>query len=296
MASQEGQKGTSMKKEALSVGITGFIDILGFSEKVSNAKTIDDISSIKLDIGKIQTQFDFDTIDELTLEAQKLNKATVLAFSDCIVINIPLQSEATKYSGSFDPLINELTGFAYAQGSCVQNSIFVRGGLELGWWFRDGATLISQSMVGAVKREGSANVPVIALCNRVYTYFSDHKHRQSYGKDYDPIKSMFREYKSENDSFFYLDYISICLEALDWHRSKEQINIADEKNESVAFGYQKNVDQWLCNHARNIETAFKLVPNKKVKSKYEWLASYHNEIAKKYTTNNKCHCNLKEIA
>lgn len=286
-----------MKEEDLSVGITGFIDILGFGEKVLNAETIDDIASIKLDINKIQGEFDFDTKDDLISEVQKLNKTTVLAFSDCVVVNIPLQSESTKYSGTFDPLMSELASFAYAQGTCVQSSLFVRGGLGLGWWFQDGATLISQSMVGAVKREESANVPVIALCDEIYAYFSDHKHRQFYSKDYDPIKSMFREYKSENESFYYIDYISICVEALDWHRSKEQMNnyrnsSPDEKDEIMTSGYQENVDQWLCNHARNIESATESAPNDKVRSKYEWLASYHNEVAKGYSTNNECNCNI----
>jgi len=36
-----------MKESDLSVGITGFIDILGFSEKILNAETIEDIESIK---------------------------------------------------------------------------------------------------------------------------------------------------------------------------------------------------------------------------------------------------------
>jgi len=287
-----------VKKEDLSVGITGFIDILGFGEKVLNAKTIDDITSIKSNIDRIQREFDFDTKDKWVSEVQKLNKSTVLAFSDCVVINIPLQSESTKYSGTFDPLMNELAGFASAQGACVQDSLFVRGGLELGWWFQDGTTLISQSMVGAVKREESANVPVIALCNEIYTYFSDHKHRQLYSKDYDPIKSMFREYKTENDRFFYIDYISICVEELDWYRSKEQKDnyrnaTPDKKKEIMNSGYQDNIDQWLCSHARNIESAAKLAPNTKVKSKYEWLASYHNEIAKGRSNNNECFCNLK---
>lgn len=286
-----------MKEEDLSVGITGFIDILGFSERVLKAETVEDISSIQSDIKKIQNEFDFETKDELTLKVQEQNRATVLAFSDCIVINIPLQSESTKYSGTFDPLMSELAGFAYAQGACVQNSLFIRGGLELGWWFQDGSTLISQSMVGAVKREESANVPVIALCDEIYNYFSDHKHRKYYSEDYDPIKSMFREYKTENDHFFYIDYISICVEALGWHRSIEQMNkyrnsTPDEKDEIMSSGYRENVDQWLCNHARNIEKAAKQAPNEKVKSKYEWLASYHNDVAQGYSTNSVCNCEL----
>lgn len=288
-----------MKKEDLSVGITGFIDILGFGQKVAKAKSVKDINSIQSDIKKIQNAFDFDTEDEVISEGQKRNKSTVLAFSDSVVINIPLQSEATDYSGTFDPLLLEFAGFAYAQGECVQNSLFVRGGLQLGWWFQDGSTLISQSMVGAVKREESANVPVIALCDEIYKYFSDHKHRNYYSEGFDPIKNMFRKYETKEEHFFYIDYISICVDALDWQRSIEQMNkyrnsTPNEKQEIRDYGYRKNVEQWLCNHARNIEAAAKQALDEKVKSKYEWLASYHNEVAQRqeYTRNGECYCNL----
>ena len=51
---------------------------------------------------------------------QQLYKKSVLAFPDCVVINIPLQSNATK---------SELTGIAYIQGRAVHNSgaIFIAG-------------------------------------------------------------------------------------------------------------------------------------------------------------------------
>ncbi|GAA3556362.1 hypothetical protein [Marinobacter xestospongiae] len=286
-----------MKKEDLSVGITGFIDILGFGEKVKNSKTIEDIEDIRSSVKKIQNEFDFETEDKLTAEVQQLNSTTVLAFSDCVVVNIPLESESTKYSGTFDPIMSELAGFAYAQGNCVQDSLFIRGGLELGWWYQEGHTLISQSMVGAVKREESACVPVIALCEEIYNYLSDHGHRKFYSEDYDPIRGMFRKYCSDKEEFFYIDYISICVEALDWHRSKNQMSAyrkasPDEKDEIMVSGYRENVDIWLSNHARNIESAANLSPNDKVKDKYKWLASYHNDVTKSYSTNEECICKI----
>lgn len=36
-----------MEKSDISVGITGFIDILGFSDKVIKAESIDDITKIE---------------------------------------------------------------------------------------------------------------------------------------------------------------------------------------------------------------------------------------------------------
>ncbi|EOX3183657.1 TPA: hypothetical protein ACJIPG_000393 [Escherichia coli] len=260
-----------MKEEELSVGITGFIDILGFSEKVLSAETIKDIEDISLAIKKIQDEFDFQTNEPLIVEEQKLNKKTILAFSDCIVINIPLQSEGTKYSGTFDPVVSELTNFAVAQGRCVLDSLFIRGGVDSGWWYNQGHTLISQSMVGAVRREESARVPVIALSEGLYNYIKNHEDRKSLAKNIDPLEYLLRKYISGDCEFYYLDYITICL------------NQFEQESDKINF---------LSLHAQKIEAGAYLSNVGKVKSKYIWLAEYHNEVALRYTHESKCLCNV----
>lgn len=286
-----------MEKKEISVGITAFIDMLGFSDKVTRAESIDDILKIEFDIETIQKEFDFEPADELTRNVQRLNKSTILAFSDCIIVNIPLQSESTKYSGSFDPILSELVGFAYAQAHCIQKSLFIRGGIDIGWWYRNGTKLISQSMVGAVKREQFADVPVIAITEKLYNYFFNHNDRSFYSKDIDPIPNVFRKLESESNPFYYIDYISICLNDLSWHRSSIQKNeffrsSEEEKNRIVANGYRENVNDWMGLHSKRIKEAYNSVESDKVKKKYEWLANYHNEIATDYELSKIYFCNL----
>lgn len=281
----------------LSAGVTAFIDILGFGNKVLDAESLGDLNEIHSAIKLIQEAFDFETKDDLVRDVQKMHSTTVLAFSDCVVINIPLQSEATKYEGTFDPIMSEVTSFAYGQGTCSLNSLFIRGGIDLGWWCQSGSTLISQSMVNAYKAEDGASVPVIALTQEFYDYFSNHKHRDFYSEDFDPIPKVFRRYTEGDKEFFYIDYITICLESLSWHRSKKQLDRyrsadPDEKDKIMSEGYKDNIDDWLITHARNIETAFKKAVDEKVKSKYAWLSRYHNEVAKGFSVNKVCQCSV----
>lgn len=286
-----------MKKKDISVGITVFIDILGFSDKVMRAESIDDVSKIKFDIETIQKEFDFEPEDELTRNVQRLNKSTILAFSDCVIVNIPLQSESTKYSGSFDPILSELVGFAYAQAHCIQKSLFIRGGIDIGWWYRSGSKLISQSMVGAVKREQFADVPVIAITEKLYNYFCNHNDRAFYSKNIDPIPNIFRKFESESNPYYYINYISICLNDLSWHRSSRQreeffMSSEEEKNKIIANGYRENINDWMGLHAKRIKEAYDSVESEKIKKKYEWLANYHNEIATEYELLKNSFCNL----
>lgn len=287
-------------EKEVSVGVTAFIDILGFGNKVLDAESFEDLNEIHKGIKLIQDAFDFDTTDELTRKVQKMHTTSVLAFSDCIVVNIPLQSEATKFEGTFDPIMSEVTSFAYGQGTCCLNSLFIRGGIDLGWWYQSGSTLISQSMVNAYKTEGDASIPVIALTREFYDYFSEHTHRDYYSKDFDPIPKVFRKYHEDEKEFFYIDYITICLESLGWQRTKEQLDryrtsSPDEKDKIISEGYRQNIDDWLYTHARNIETASGATDDVKVKMKYEWLSKYHNEIANNFSLNQACRCSISAI-
>lgn len=287
-----------LELDDLSTGMTGFIDILGFSAKVSAAKTIEDVRDIHKCIKVVQDNFEFLNNDDFTTQVHELNMKKVLAFSDCVVINIPLESESTKYSGSFDPIMMELLNLAFSQGMCVHQNLFIRGGLDLGWWYNQGDTLISSGLVNSAKREESANVPVIALCDSLYDYFEKHPDRNSYSKDIDPIPAMFKFYQDEKTSFYYLDYIYLCLNNMDWcpvgdERDLYQQASENQKDTMRNEGYQNMVDRWLKGHARIIEKAASHVSSiPKVHSKYIWLSQYHNEVAKGFTLNSECMCNV----
>lgn len=285
-----------MGKNDVSAGITCFIDILGFSEKILAATTIDEVTSIKTQLMTIQKEFNFNSKDELIKENRKHSKTTILAFSDCVVVNIPLESKTTKYHGTFDPIMCEFASFAYAQGTCVQNKIFVRGGIDIGWWSHDKHLLVSGSLTRAYKLEAKANVPVIALTPEVYEYFANHKHRKYYSKDVDPL-NILRKYESDNLSFWYIDYIKLCVEALGWQRSKHQVQeyrevAFEEKDRIRNDGYVQNTRDWLSSHARIIEEAYSSVTDQKIKDKYIWLSQYHNDIVASYTNFDECICRV----
>ena len=252
----------------ISCGVTAFIDILGFGDKVLNVKSLCDIKKIRKRILLIQKSFEFETNDKLVLEVQKLYGTSVLAFSDCVVVNIPLQSEAIKYTGTFDTVMLAIIRFALGQGNCCLKSLFIRGGIDLGWWYKNDSILISKSMVNAYKTESSASVPVIALSNELYDFLSNHNERNHYAENYDQFSKVFLKYKDCEKEFYFINYIPICLESLD----------------------NLNFDDWLCRHARKIEDAHNAAVDLGAKQKYVWLSKYHNNIVPNYTKNVKCRC------
>lgn len=288
-----------MELKDISVGVTGFIDILGFSAKVLSADNLEDIKELHRLITLVQENFEFSNNDEMTQEVHELAGKSVLAFSDCVVFNIPLESESTKYSGTFDPFMMDLLSMAFSQGICVHNGLFVRGGIDIGWWYNKGDTLISSALVTSAKREATANVPVIALCEDLYEHFYGHSDRSTYSEAIDPIKAMFRHYEDSNTSFYYLDYIYLCLNNMDWSprtkEEREQYQNAsyEQKNIIRNKGYESMIENWLIGHSSEIKKAAEKVKgDSKVYSKYEWLAAYHNDVVGEFTTNPDCLCKL----
>lgn len=279
-----------------SVGITAFIDILGFGSRVLAAESAADIESIRKSVELIRKTFDHNTGEDLALSNQKLVGAEILAFSDSVIVNIPLESEATKYSGTFDPIMSEIAGFALAQGECVLNGTFLRGGIDLGWWYRDDEIVISQSLTRAYKQESECHYPVISITDSLAEFLETHKDRQIYSQDIDPTRSIFAETQFASKSITFIDYIRICLNSLDWMIDKAQINehrsaTPEEKQRIVSEGYRKKVDAWLTTHATRIREAHEHAPDQ-VKAKYQWLQDYHNRMAKQYSDNVACICEL----
>lgn len=285
-----------MQRKKISAGITAFIDILGFGDRVVKADSFQDIESVEESVQIVRNAFDYAPKDPLTLESQKTSGIKILAFSDSVIVNVPLQSESTKYGGTFDPIMSEIQGFAYAQGICVQKSLFIRGGVDIGWWYQNGSILISQSLTQAYRAEGKAKYPVIALTDDLVKYFSEHSDRNFYSKKFDPISTSLRKVSLDGKEVYFIDYIKICLDSLNGVLSPKQrerylASPGDKKQSIINDAYHSNIEAWLVPHAKNIEAAHALAAPK-VKEKYEWLAEYHNEIARKYSGSDNCLCHL----
>ncbi|WP_010605906.1 hypothetical protein [Pseudoalteromonas maricaloris] len=285
----------------LSYGMTGFIDILGFSAKVLAAKKAKDLADLCNYINTIQDSFEFSNKNDVTTENHKLSGKQILAFSDCLVFHVPLTSEMTEHTGEFETIMMGLVNLAFSQAWCVNENLFIRGGLDIGWWYNQENRLISNALVTAAKREESANVPVIALCDNLYKYLEAHENRNTYSKESDPIFKMFSLYEDEKESFYFLDYIYLCLNNMDPHPTNEEKTAYEEASGAEKYEiYQKieqrTSDDWLKAHAKSIEEAANDVSdNPKLYSKYVWLAEYHNKTLEGFTSNSECVCKVPEI-
>ena len=249
----------------------------------------------------IHDLFEFRPKDKSVREDHAGSKKTVLAFSDSVVVNVALQSTLTKLQGTFDPIMSELWEMALAQGRCATKGLFLRGGVDLGWWYRAGTILASESLVGAYGAENMAAVPVIALTDTLYDFLKTHGDRRFYSKDIEPVRTLLRHHSYKGPkgkvSFWYLDYITVIAESIDWITSEAQrkscLAAPPERRDRIKeLGYRRNLREWFRQHARVIKRGHDQAKNWSIRKKYKWLARYHNEIAPRFTTSALALCKL----
>src|SRR4051812_3099201 len=116
-------------------GLVAFIDLLGFSARVRAIQDPAELGALDRSIRRVQRAFEHKTTDPILREKQKIFQKKVLAFSDCIVVAMSEKSDFAEMQGHFDTEMSELSEFASAQGLCVLNNIFVRGGVDFGWYY-----------------------------------------------------------------------------------------------------------------------------------------------------------------
>jgi len=279
----------ALNKRYLTVGMVSFIDLLGFSSRVMSMKTGADLEAIEHDIRRVQAWFDNKPTDEALIESQKIMSKKVQAFSDCLVVSVSSRSELAKSQGDFDVLMSEVTSVAMAQGLCAVNGIFVRGGSDYGIWYKRGDTMISPAMVQAYELERSACVPMIAIGDNLYKHLSGHKNRKYYSEDFDPIPRCFHFYQNlpNGKAHWFIDYLPILLEAQDGMIAPaDQVAYhaagGDIKNSMRNAAFRRDCLHTTIKHRDAIRTAHATARGATIRSKYEWLARYHDDAVRRF--------------
>jgi hypothetical protein len=274
----------ALARRFTNIAMVAFIDLLGYSARVSTIASEDDLRAIEADVRKVQQWFDHRTADRDVREIQKLQAKQILAFSDCLVVAVPSFSELAGSEGDFDVQLSEIVSLAYAQGMCALNGIFVRGGVDYGLWHKRRDTIISPAMVEAYNLERCAIVPMIAIGEDLLKHFQDHPHRDFYHTESDPVSRYFRKFRlPDGREQWMLDYLDLTLGEIDGHLMPAEL--AQYREEDTAgrerlrdAAWQRAVTMTIELHKERIASAHAQATTEKVRVKYEWLATYHDDV------------------
>src|ERR1700733_6724335 len=97
---EETQTPADERSSRTTLAMVGFLDLLGFSHRVETVKTDEGLLTIASDVEKIRELLEFRSTKKSTNEVHRILDKTVLAFSDCVVMAISLETEMVKVGGA----------------------------------------------------------------------------------------------------------------------------------------------------------------------------------------------------
>jgi len=272
-----------LPKEEIFPAMVCFVDLLGFGTKVKEIASSVDLYSTRDELRVVHDLFLKDPKGLLERESAKSLAREVWAFSDCLVIVIPLRSQAVEEEGTLGVIVSELNDLSLAHADCMGKGILLRGGVSFGLWFRQGDFMISPALVEAHDVEQEVSLPVIGLAPRLKDLLVRAARRTR-----DPrYLSSFPKIKTKRGFCRFLDYCGDLLAELPGDMGPEgraeYKRTRDEKKRRAIFerGVHRQFRKWLRWHRNTILNRAQQAGDGPVRRKYEWLKAYHNRHVKR---------------
>lgn len=273
--------------------IVVWVDLLGFSQQLSEADTPAKFKAAFDRIRKVQEEFAKETASVEPEKQSSVNQFSgkrVIALSDGLVISLDLEIDCphAEISSLYERTGSFLEEIRLAQVRCAFNGMFVRGGVKLGYfWFEDDI-LISPALVGAYEMEDKiAKQPVIILEREFADQLRSMTATEGYSPDVDPMSDMFRdcEWMDEpiKQKYVMLDFMSQMVQGdHGWHSDADRLASRDrsrppeERQRILNESHHRQTGEILRSYKQTLIGAFQVAPPK-AKDKYRWLIQYHNE-------------------
>ena len=244
--------------------LVAFIDLLGWSDKLSSAKTHADIDALLDILKRFHGDFDFDYVKSLSAHERESVREQIEILSDALVVAVPLNCGDVRFHDQYEEIRLKFWDFALAQAQCAVEGTFIRGGVSLGYCIKGEGVILSDALVKAYELEGKVKYPVVAVSDELYEYWRGLPfYDEGEASVYTTVDA-----RGEGSEFRFIDYINITLGILQGEsRGMSEVEFLAKHKASIidAIGKAKFSDN----------------PDK-VREKYEWLKRYHDKYAIEY--------------
>lgn len=276
--------------------IVAWIDILGFSQMLQQAKSEDEMRRVYRKMLFVQEQFGTETASDDPETTRKVNVdygRSVVALSDGLVVTASANAEARAVMTPYDLLMGFVGELVEAQANCAANGIFLRGGISIGPYYYNNNILLSPALVRAYKLESQrASYPVIVINRADVEALRALPGIKRYAPDAEPSRSYFRPFKSpaqrKGERFYFLHYLGFLSHA-DNHgwlsqedRERYAASSGEMRNRIFTDSHGKMAAHFMWRHKRHVATAYRQTDSEPIKRKYRWLLEYQARTIRGY--------------
>lgn len=275
-----------------------FADILGFKEKIQIESESLKTSECTEKFANFSIRFakTIESIIDVMKNTSKYWNGSFYAFSDCILINCPI-NEVSNEESDVNNVFFAIQDSIYIIYLLCGEGYFMRGGISTGCTFESTSITFGPGIVQSVELEEKANYPRIVIDQNILSYF-DKMIQNGDAENY--TKWILYD---EMDDCWFINYLYCYIELSKMILCRESIEkIVSENRLKKLFNSQKgnnegesefriidvnDLDFTKANYIIKTEapkfTLFKNLiekglshPTEKVRKKYFWLAQYHN--------------------
>lgn len=212
--SQVDDKNSHTETDAVQAARVLFADLLGLSDDVDVAESLEDGEKLAARLKRFAEQFSGKEVEDADIQAFYAKR--YWAFSDSIVIRWFDGSEAQTAMTDFDADLEQLSSIALAQAVIMHDDRqLVRGGIGQGWLLEREDVIVGAALVNAARIEKAIKMPFIGVERELYDYYRKHPVRRTYARDIEPLASLFIDPCEYTCGLPALDYFMTMLGEID---------------------------------------------------------------------------------
>jgi hypothetical protein len=248
----------------LRICFIAFVDILGYRDRIQKCNNDYDALNRELQDFKLKI---LESQSLLTRSIEAL-RGTVSFFSDSVYVHVPIASASPK---SFDDgrahICLPIEDLGMYQFNLAMENIFIRGGATVNFGYMDKSIIFGPGILNAVDCEKDAEYPRICLTKWAMEPIS------CYIKNKWPGDERINKFiLCGEDGKYFINYLQTVVDYIE----QTCDSIPDEAKEYPLYRNIPDAIDLIKKHKENIEINLKESKDPSVKSKFVWVANYHN--------------------
>lgn len=284
---QQRRKDFTNKTPQPDLCLVAWVDILGFKDLLRNAKSPEEFKSVYDKVRKVHEEFAKESASDDPEFQEKENRTygrRVISLSDGLVVVQSMDAEARKALDVYGFVQCFFDDLRMAQAQCAYEGIFLRGGIDCGYFWFDDDILLSPALVEAYLIEDKiAKNPAILMKTELVNEIAKIPNKPAGCDGRELVRECEWLKEEHKGKYLMLDYMDIIAnEDHGWHSSADRDAWQDRsrppKERDAIFNESRyrQAGVIIQSMKQKLLKAYTDAPEGKVKNKYRWLMRYFN--------------------
>lgn len=267
--------------------LVAWVDILGFKEEIRNARAQEEFKAVYDKVRRVHEEFAKESASDDPDNQAEENRnygRRVISLSDGLVVVQSKDTEVRQVLDTYGFVQGFMDDLRMAQAQCAYQGIFLRGGIDIGYFWFDDDILLSPALVEAYFIEDKiAKNPAILLKAELIDKIAKLKNKPAGCNGRELVRDCEWLEGEHKGKYVMLDYMNIIANGdHGWHSNEDlkayqdRSRPAEERDTIFNESRNRKAGVILLSMKQKLLSAYAGAPNETVRNKYRWLMRYFN--------------------